>query len=155
MNALQALLNRKAKVMSFLVRETLTEADSYEAAVQRLAETPLIAPVYFIVGGANVAEGAVITRDRMKARDIWKLNPTEGRWFVLQTNYDRWEEPPTDDNRRTPATKAMEKFGQAGINASTMFQVLSVPLVLNDRTIHTVTMSAKQPEIYNSLIRQP
>ncbi|XP_066282814.1 N-acylethanolamine-hydrolyzing acid amidase-like [Branchiostoma lanceolatum] len=155
MNALEALLNRKASLMSFLVRETLAEADTYDAAVQRLAYTPLIAPVYFIVGGANVAEGAVITRDRESALDIWTMNPAQGRWFVLETNYDHWTEPPADDNRRMPAMKAMNATGQAGINASSMFQVLSVPHVLNKDTTYTAIMSAAQPQVYNTWVRWP
>ncbi|XP_066279193.1 N-acylethanolamine-hydrolyzing acid amidase-like [Branchiostoma lanceolatum] len=88
MNALEALLNRKASLMSFLVRETLAEADSYDAAIQKLAYTPLIAPVYFIVGGANVAEGAVITRNRESALDIWTLNPAQGRYVISNLQAD-------------------------------------------------------------------
>ncbi|CAH1261441.1 NAAA [Branchiostoma lanceolatum] len=155
MNALEALLNRKASLMSFLVRETLAEADSYDAAIQKLAYTPLIAPVYFIVGGANVAEGAVITRDRESALDIWTLNPAQGRWFVLETNYDHWTEPPAKDKRRMLAMKAMNTTGQAGINASSMFQVLSIPYVLNENTTYTAIMSAAQPQVYITWLRWP
>ncbi|XP_035689608.1 N-acylethanolamine-hydrolyzing acid amidase-like [Branchiostoma floridae] len=155
MNALEALLNRQASLMSFLVRETLAEADSYDVAIERLAYTPLIAPVYFIVGGANVAEGAVITRDRTSALDIWTMNPAQGRWYVLETNYDHWEEPPAHDDRRTPGMKAMNTTGQDAINASSMFQVLSVPKVLNRHTTYTAIMSAAQPQVYNTWVRWP
>lgn len=36
-----------------------------------------------------------------------------GRWYVLETNYDHWEEPFFLDDRQTPAMKCMNKTTQA------------------------------------------
>ena len=44
-----------------------------------LRDTHIIAPVYYIVGGVRPGEGAVITRDRMKAKDVWTLDADHGR----------------------------------------------------------------------------
>ena len=66
---------------------------------------------YYIVGGAGKGEGAVVTRDRIGAADVWRL-PPQG-WFILQTNYDHWETPPASDDRRTPGEKHMAALGQA------------------------------------------
>lgn len=35
-----------------------------------------------------------------------------GRWYVLETNYDHWEEPLFLDDRRTPAMKCMNQTTQ-------------------------------------------
>ena len=52
---------------------------SFEPALQRLANVPQTAPNYFIIGGMQPEEGAVVTKGRLKAVDVWKLNSTEGR----------------------------------------------------------------------------
>ena len=36
-----------------------------------------------------------------------------GRWYVLETNYDHWEDPLFLDDRRTPAMKCMNQTTQA------------------------------------------
>ena len=42
--------------MSFLTRSTLEGAESYSAAKKALAETPMLAPAYFILGGNQSGE---------------------------------------------------------------------------------------------------
>ena len=42
-----------------------------------------------------------------------RLNPSNGTWFLVETNYDNWQDPPFFDDRRTPATKCMNKMTQA------------------------------------------
>lgn len=32
-------------------------------------------------------------------------------WYILQTNYDNWKNPPFYDDRRTPGMKCMNKKG--------------------------------------------
>ncbi|CAI8035624.1 Acid ceramidase [Geodia barretti] len=51
---------------------TLTMNESYSEAVDMLANTRMLAPAYFIVGGTKSGEGCVITRTLEKALDIWK-----------------------------------------------------------------------------------
>ncbi len=55
-------------------------------AVENLATTSLMAPVYIIVGGVSSAQGAVITRDRIAAVDVWLLDPPTA-WYRFKTNY--------------------------------------------------------------------
>ena len=145
------------KVIPFLIRDVLSDPDStFKKAVQIFSTTPLIAPCYLIIGGKNPGEGAVITRNRLKAADVVRLNTTDSkkRWFVLETNYDHWESPPSSDNRRDPAIKGMKATGRDKINPDTMFKVLSNPPVLANSTIFTMTMSAGQPDLYKVQIRQ-
>ncbi|XP_013371705.1 PREDICTED: N-acylethanolamine-hydrolyzing acid amidase isoform X2 [Chinchilla lanigera] len=129
-NAIGALFRGHALV-SWLIRTTLSESEDFEASVYKLAKTPLIADVYYIVGGTAPGEGVVITRDRGGPADIWPLDPLNGAWFRVETNYDHWKPVPKTDDRRTPAIKALNATGQAHLSLEALFQVLSVVPVYN------------------------
>lgn len=64
---------------SFDSFQTLEEALDFQDAVMRLAKVPIIADVYYIVGGVRPGEGVVITRDRSRSADIWPLDPLNGK----------------------------------------------------------------------------
>ncbi|XP_060043867.1 N-acylethanolamine-hydrolyzing acid amidase [Erinaceus europaeus] len=151
-NMIAALFQRHSPV-SWLVRNTLSESESFEAAVYKLAKTPLIADVYFIVGGVFPREGVVITRNRGGPADIWPLDPLNGAWFRVETNYDHWKPAPEKDDRRTPAIKALNATGQANLSLEALYRVLSVVPVYNRNTIYTTVMSAANPEKYTTRIR--
>ena len=156
MNALEALATGTNGVAAFHIRDTLADTSlTFDDAIEKLGYEPLVAPCYLIVGGVKSTEGVVITRNRIAALDMWRLNLSEGRWFLVETNYDHWEKPPASDDRRDPAIKAMNETGRSRVNTETLFQVLSTPPVLNDGTTYTVTMSASIPELYNAWIRYP
>ncbi|XP_015248918.1 PREDICTED: N-acylethanolamine-hydrolyzing acid amidase-like, partial [Cyprinodon variegatus] len=108
---------------SWLVRETLEEAEDFQDAVMRLSKTPLIAGVYYIVGGVRAGEGVVITRDRKGPADIWPLDPLTGGWFRVETNFDHWLPTPAKDHRRETANKALNATGQDHINMGQLYQV--------------------------------
>ncbi|XP_050801167.1 N-acylethanolamine-hydrolyzing acid amidase isoform X2 [Gopherus flavomarginatus] len=151
-NAIAAFLSRNIPV-SWLIRDTLSKAADFQAAVLKLAATPIIADVYYIVAGTSPKEGVVITRNRRGPADIWPLEPTAGAWFRVETNYDHWTTPPPFDNRRAAAIKALNATGWENINFETLFQVLSVRPVLNNYTIYTTVMSAAAPDKYMTQIR--
>ncbi|XP_042323237.1 N-acylethanolamine-hydrolyzing acid amidase [Sceloporus undulatus] len=151
-NAIAALLNRNIPV-SWLVRTALDKAEDFEAAALMLSETPIIADVYYIIGGTTPREGAVITRRRRGPEDIWPLDPLSGSWYRVETNYDHWKAPPPFDDRRTPAIKALNATGQENINLESLYKVLSVQPVLNKNTIYTTVMSAAYPDRYTTQIR--
>uniref|UniRef100_A0A8C9DL04 N-acylethanolamine-hydrolyzing acid amidase n=1 Tax=Prolemur simus TaxID=1328070 RepID=A0A8C9DL04_PROSS len=127
---------------------TLSESENFEAAVYKLAKTPLIADVYYIVGGTSSREGVVITRKRGGPVDIWPLDPLNGAWFRVETNYDHWKPAPKRDDRRTAAIKALNATGQANLTLETLFQVTCVRF-----TIYTTVMSAANPDKYMTRIR--
>lgn len=157
-NALAALLSRRATPLSFLVRDVLATPEvTFDEAVHRLAYTPLVAPVYLIVGGVRPGEGAVITRDRVAAIDIWRLDDElrRGQWWLLETNYDHWAPPPPGDDRRDPGNRAMRALGQSGVGPAGLYRVLSVAPVLNQNTTYTTVMSAMLPGVYWTRIRWP
>lgn len=155
MNALEALVAGTHGITSFFIRDTLGNPDmDFEKAVYALAnEQAFIAPSYLIVGGMGPRQGAVITRDRITALDVWMIDAFNGRWYLVETNYDHWEPPPAGDDRRDPAEKAMNETGRANIDGPALFNVLSTPPVLNDGTSYTAIMSASIPGLYNTWIR--
>ncbi|XP_075058745.1 N-acylethanolamine-hydrolyzing acid amidase-like isoform X2 [Mixophyes fleayi] len=150
-NTLSMLLNRSP--VSWLIRNTLNEAPDYQSAVSQLSNTPIISEMYFTVAGAKPGEGAAITRDRNGAADVEHLNASNGTWFLLQTNYDRWLTQPRHDNRRDIGIAALNSTEQENINKVSLYEVLSIPKVLNRGTVHTTMMSAAFPQDYVSWIR--
>jgi len=132
-----AITERNASLVTFLSREVMMNENNFGAAIENLSFGELIADVYYIVAGVSAGQGAVISRNRQNATDVWMLDsPT--RWFEVQTNYDHWEQPPWFDNRVTPANDAMEKMGQNNLTLQGMFDVLSVKPVFNLQTTYTI-----------------
>ena len=154
MNLLEAFATGMNGIVAFVIRDTLANTSlSFSGAVKKLAYEPLVAPCYLIVGGVE-SEGVVITRNRLAADDIWNLDVSEGRWFLVETNYDHWTTPPPSDDRRDPAIKALNELGRAHVNLTSLYKIMSTPPVLH-RTLYTVTMSASIPELYSAWIRYP
>ncbi|XP_014325976.1 N-acylethanolamine-hydrolyzing acid amidase-like [Xiphophorus maculatus] len=140
--------------VSWLVRVTLEEAKDFEDAVTRLSKTPLITGVYYIVGGVRAGEGVVITRDQKGPADIWPLEPLNGGWYRVQTNFDHWLPPPKRVNRRDVVRKKLDAVGQNRICMDKLYQVLSLPRVCLRTTIYTTIMSAATPREYTAVLRQ-
>jgi N-acylethanolamine-hydrolysing acid amidase len=154
MNALEAIVAGTHGIAALHIRDAVASKDmDFESAVIFLADKPLIAPSYLIIGGMKPREGVVITRDRTAALDMWRLNAEHGLWYLVETNYDHWVPPPSDDNRRDPAIKAMNETTRAGLSPTSLFKVMSTPPVLNSGTTYTVVMSAALPGLYNTWIR--
>ncbi|CAB1319528.1 unnamed protein product [Coregonus sp. 'balchen'] len=121
-NWVSAFLLKRSPV-SWLVRETLEEAADFQDAVMRLSKIPIITSVYYIVAGVKPGEGVVVTRDRKGPADIWPLEPLNGGWFRVETNFDHWLPPPTKDNRRstvyttTMSAASPEKYNTKGCHS--------------------------------------
>lgn len=93
-----AIFEKNATLVAFLSRNVLQYENNFESALINLSNDELIADVYYIVAGVKASEGAVITRNRENASDIWRLNPPS-RWFEVETNYDHWQPAPWYDDR--------------------------------------------------------
>lgn len=147
------LLNhRDAMWMGFLTRSVLENATSYEEASSLLSQTKLLAPVYFILGGNQTGQGCIITRARMENLKPLELNSKQGRWYLLQTNYDHWKKPLFLDDRRTPGMKCMNQTLQSNISRKTLYDVLSTKPVLNKLTTYTTLMEVSTGKL-ESFIR--
>ncbi|CAH3045320.1 unnamed protein product [Pocillopora meandrina] len=139
--------NRKEKWSTFLTRDVLETATSFEQAKDMLANNNVTAPVYYILGGAKSGEGVVITRSLTKCLDQMSLNPTNNTWFVLQTNYDNWEPPLVIDDRRTPGEACMNKMGREAVSFKGIYNVLSTKPVLNKLTVYTTLMQVNSGKV--------
>ncbi|XP_074662208.1 N-acylethanolamine-hydrolyzing acid amidase-like [Tubulanus polymorphus] len=149
------MLRERAIPVPMLIRQVLSSPLNYRQALKTLSTTRISAPAYLTVGGILPGEGAVITRNHRKAVNVWELDMTINRWFVLETNYDHWKPPPLYDDRRTPGNKAMNDIGQKGFNGTSMLQVLSTAPILNPLTTFTAIMSAVDPIEYYTVVLQP
>uniref|UniRef100_A0A671N7M1 Acid ceramidase n=1 Tax=Sinocyclocheilus anshuiensis TaxID=1608454 RepID=A0A671N7M1_9TELE len=130
--------------MRFLTRSVLENATSYESAKALLSDTKLLAPAYFILGGNQPGQACIITRSRTHSINPLELDVKNGRWYVLETNYDHWKEPLFLDDRRTPAMKCMNQTTQADISIKTVYDVLSTKPVLNKLTTYTTLMEVSK-----------
>jgi acid ceramidase len=147
-----------AKWMTWLTRDTMEQADSYEEAVFMLSNRTLMSPVYFIVGGSAAGEGCIVTRSREGTLNVKNLAPSQPNgWYILETNYDNWEPPLFIDDRRTPGNECMQKLGQANVGFEGIFNVLSSQSNLNMLTAYTVLMqvNAGDFETYLQKCEQP
>ena len=155
MNAFEAIVAGTHGIMILVIRDALSNKEmDFASVVDSLTKQQLVAPSYIIVGGTKPGEGVVITRDRAATRNVWLLDPDNRRgWYLVETNYDHWQPPPKEDDRRDAAIKAMDVTTRAGLNASSLFKVLSTPPVLNNETVYTAVMSAAIPELYGSWVR--
>jgi hypothetical protein len=117
----------------FLVREVLESEVTYKRAAAALAQSELIAPVYFTVCGVQPGEGVLLTRDRegdirpyhlagectcrVVCRVCRVLNTTDmaEHGSTVQTNIDHWSEDPDEDimwsiQRRAIARKTLQSL---------------------------------------------
>ncbi|XP_048406985.1 N-acylethanolamine-hydrolyzing acid amidase-like [Stegostoma tigrinum] len=148
-----AVLFQRSLPPSWLIRDTLLEAEDFHTALKKLTYSPITANVYYILGGVRPTEGVIITRSLNGPVDIWPLNPMKEQWYRVETNYDHWNNPPPSDDRRTPAMQALNATGQNNINLHALLKVLTVKPVLNNFTIYTTLMCAAQPYYYRTLVR--
>jgi len=131
-----AITEKNASLVSFLTRSVLANENDFNSALNNLGDDLLIADVYYILAGVSPGQGAVISRNRMNATDVWILD-APSRWFEVETNYDHWTQPPWFDDRVKPANDAMNAMGRSNLSLKNMFKVLSVKPVLNLQSTFT------------------
>ena len=78
-----AMLYAGHSEISWAVRETLTECDTYKCAYQKLTTEKIDALGYLILAGTKKDEGVVISRDRDGTAHVDHLNATDGKWFLV------------------------------------------------------------------------
>jgi hypothetical protein len=140
-NVRELLNNPAANVASFLLRHILESESDYDSALKRLTTEPLISESYIILSGVRSGQGAVITRNRTIAADVWTLGGPKQDWFLLQTNHDHWMPSPPGDHRSAVGEAAMNSIGQAHVSLDGLYQVLSTKPILNAQTTYTTSMA--------------
>jgi len=147
------------RVLTFSrIRLIAQEATTYDAAVQAVKGAALSAASYFVLAGVRSGEGVLLTRGRdVGDVDVLKLQPSAGRWYLLETNYDHWKPPPdsptSGDDRRDPGEAALARMGQKNVSADGLLTVLSDQTcnrsrgernILNAHTVYTAVMLPAQ-----------
>ncbi|CAF1004560.1 unnamed protein product [Adineta ricciae] len=128
--------------IGFLVREILESTNTYEMAVEQLAQSTIIAPCYFTVCGTRQSQtiGTLLTR---------KQNTEEKRWIVsehgtiIQTNIDHWSSEPNEDilfsiRRRDLSKRLLNQMKT--MNEENLWKLISEYPIYNNITIYGTFM---------------
>ncbi|GAU92270.1 hypothetical protein RvY_04371 [Ramazzottius varieornatus] len=153
--------NTSSTVLLSMVRQALETATTYEGAVEQFSRAWLPSPCYLIIGGTRENEGVILTRDRDRPVDVHPIDVRQGRWYVAQTNTDRWlpfdnkTDPFSAQNRLEIAERALNRTTRRNINFKTMFDVIGTNAVYNHATVFSTVMSASNPSAMETRIRCP
>mmetsp|Transcript_36827 Transcript_36827/g.41893 ORF Transcript_36827/g.41893 Transcript_36827/m.41893 type:complete len:355 (+) Transcript_36827:42-1106(+) len=149
-NVLSILIGRM--LPSWEIRNTLETQTTWENAVEYLSKTSMVAPAYFIVGGTENNQGAVLTRKRTELVDKWLIDTSADRWFLLETNYDHWLPAPSGDDRRDPGNAHMNALGRKDYSTETLFSDVMVENpTRNKHTVYTTIMDSKN-DVYETTL---
>lgn len=135
--------NHSAHFLTFTTRNAIENAATYDEAFAILNNTVLIGPGYIILGGSKAGEGVVLSREEALSIKPHTLQSRiqNGSFYVLETNYDWWVQPPFFDNRRDPAEACMDhRVTSANVGFESLFNVLSAKPNLNLLTTYTTLM---------------
>lgn len=148
-NLLEDIL-RGGSTPTHAMRRAFERSATFDEAERLLATEHLANPGYFIMSGSRHGVGAIVTRDRQSARDVWPLYEASAKdtkginaqpgWFRLQTNYDHWEAAPTWDDRRTPGVAHAKAFLKDGVDERSMLKVMTAWPTKNFHTDITSVM---------------
>mmetsp|Transcript_7816 Transcript_7816/g.13173 ORF Transcript_7816/g.13173 Transcript_7816/m.13173 type:complete len:415 (+) Transcript_7816:41-1285(+) len=147
--------NDTASLLSQALRvqiENDATGSDFETYVSDLSATRLVAPAYAIIGGPNAGQGIVltITPNSTVPVDTWRITDSDGmpssasvdeKFYVLQTNYDHWDEPPVIDDRETAAYDCMDNvIGMDGVSKESIYDLLAAMPNRNRLTTYTAVM---------------
>jgi acid ceramidase len=138
-------LNRNGTLLAILTRKAY-DLETYDDALAFLQSTNSVGPAFIIVGGAKPGQGAVITKAGGKTIDTWTLQSQldKNTFYLLETNYRHWKNPPFYDDRRNPGMQCMNEMGAGNLDFPGLFNVLSTRPNLNMLTTYTTLMSAAE-----------
>lgn len=138
--------NREQKWPTLLARDIMEAGLNFEDSLNALQKPTLVAPIYYIVGGPEPGQGAVVTRSRRSTVDLWRINDTD-TFYIAETNYDHWEKPLFVDDRITPTNVCMKKLGKENFSFAGLFNVLSSKPVLNKLTTYSALIDIKSGNV--------
>ena len=142
--------NDMSQALTFVTRDAIENYPDFNKASEFIMNTSEVGPAYIIIGGVNKNEGAVITLGpNMTLIDDWTIpnalpanNDTQPPYYVLETNYDHWNPPPPNDDRRYPAEDCMAEIGQNGVSLETLFNVIDGIPNRNLGTVYSALMES-------------
>ncbi|CAF2020874.1 unnamed protein product [Rotaria magnacalcarata] len=128
--------------IEFLVREILESIDTYDLAVEQLAQAPIIAPCYFTICGTSQCKtfGTLITRRQTSEENRCTLAE---HGPIVQTNIDHWSSNKDEDILSSIKRRAVSKRflnNMKPINEYKLWKLLSEHPVCNEITIYGTFM---------------
>lgn len=150
-DVLYALL-RHSDGFQFRSRRIMETTPDFETAVQKMYNTDMMAPQYFIMAGAKPYQGAVLSMDRGGRHlpgtpPLMRLgNASAGKrlgtsWYLVQTNDDMFEQP--RDHRRPDQELRLSTATQSMVSTEWMWkEMLGLALYMEDTVFTSVYVPA-------------
>lgn len=144
-----------AQALRYQIEDDSVGTD-FETYISRLGATRLVGPAYAIIGGPNAGQGIVLTiqPNATVPVDTWRITDSDAlpaaadaseKFYVLQTNYDHWEEPPKIDDRETAAYDCMDNYiGMNGVSKDSIYDLLAAMPNRNRLTTYTAIMDCAE-----------
>eukprot|EP01083_Nonionella_stella_P096150 270202_1 len=129
---------------TWLIRDTLSQYQTYAEALGELVSRPIIIACYFTIGGVEYPDGAVVTRNHTQSINLWSLGDQYQGWFVAVANTDWWRNDVTSA-RRDVVIENMNTLTQSRLNANTMKTVMRQVPTINFGTLTSSVLSASRP----------
>ncbi|CAF3459527.1 unnamed protein product [Rotaria socialis] len=128
--------------IGFLVREILESIDTYDLAVEQLAQTPIIAPCYFTICGTSQCKtfGTLITRRQTSEENRCTLIE---HGPIVQANIDHWSSNKDEDILSSIQRRAVSKRfldNMKPMNEYKLWKLLSEYPRCNEITIYGTFM---------------
>eukprot|EP00300_Choanocystis_sp_HF-7_P007755 c15494_g1_i1.p1 GENE.c15494_g1_i1~~c15494_g1_i1.p1 ORF type:complete len:462 (+),score=64.04 c15494_g1_i1:53-1387(+) len=129
--------------VGFLLRAVLESESAYADALTALADSDVIAPVYFTVCGIAPGEGAILTRERRTELERWLLSE---RGPAVQTNMDFFDSDPAHSimdsiARRELAADYLERHDAP--SEAALWELLSRRPICNEITVYGAYMNPR------------
>jgi len=140
--------NDNSQFLTFTTRQAMETYNNYYDTVNYILGTSFVGPSFIIIGGSNPYEGCVCTMGpNQTLANYWDIqhglpanDTNQNPWYVLETNYNHWDQPPWFDDRRYPAEACMSEVGPENIAIPTLFNVLNGVPNRNRLTTYTALM---------------
>eukprot|EP01087_Luapelamoeba_hula_P012980 TRINITY_DN3676_c0_g1_i1.p1 TRINITY_DN3676_c0_g1~~TRINITY_DN3676_c0_g1_i1.p1 ORF type:complete len:385 (+),score=27.58 TRINITY_DN3676_c0_g1_i1:450-1604(+) len=137
--------------IGFLLREVLETAESFDRAVSYLANSALIAPVYFTVAGTQKGQGCIITRNRTEEEQRLDFSVYG---YLVQANIEHWNNNEDDDilyslERRALAHSLIQSLRSPTEGA--LWDLISNPPIFNPLTVSGTFMCSAAGRLYSRI----
>lgn len=130
---------------AYVMFDLMLNSNNFNESLSLLSHSQITTSAYYILSGINKNEGVIITRKFDRVVDVDRLDEDSGKWFLVQTNDDRYA---ISDTRRVAAEKRISDLKNINYE-NLMKDVLSLSPTNNPSTIYT-TVQSHSKNIFNS-----
>ncbi len=134
----------------YVIKQLMDRQLNYTETMNYLKNVQISSNCYFIVAGFSEGSGYVMSKDiELSKTKVDNLNVEKGKWFLVQTNYDRDIEDPLDDYRRIPVEQLINSIGN-NIDEISFFDKILSKFPSNNNI--TATTSVIKSNYFNSTL---